>query len=430
MEIFQVADNSANAELKILCEKILQKERKLPKSYAFIQLYKNYFDECKKILQTKKNCIIDHNIFLDPYPDRKNIFFKCFLQFGKKFKILRLFNCIESTLVNLLNRNNLFYDFVFSHSSGKQASREAVACNTQKGFSFLAFRQPLRLIENWAAMYSFTLQQPLHGTVMQQISGRNFQRALNVAHTEQEKLLGILCFKGYPVTHVPNPQLIHLAKEHSHLLQLSSQQSIYIQDKRFEWDYSVKIDNDLNSLSLSTKYKKIMELVKAWPAGKETLDLREEGVTALGSEILRKREEKLQRLKKITLPSTCPFIPEDNTSQTPHAYLINSLKNTKKFSLILDGLLSKVISEKYPKKIIYPVSNTQYACATVFLGKDSDIKIDVFFEKENEEAISCTFIFLGNLYAAFKSCKAAHHHAINTFIISEFPPKMALSKGS
>ena len=50
-----------------------------PQDY-FNALYQNYCLAVKDLIASGKNCVIDHNIFLDPYPIRKNIFIPLILK--------------------------------------------------------------------------------------------------------------------------------------------------------------------------------------------------------------------------------------------------------------------------------------------------------------------------------------------------------------
>lgn len=409
MEIFQAAHNSQNPEWHNLCEKILEREKQFEKGMWFKYLYKNYFLEAQAILEKNKNCIIDHNIFLDPYPDRKNIFLKFFGDFGKNFKILRMFNSIENTLLNAVNRNKRFYDFVLSQPSGQEALRKTGVSNAQKGFSFLTFRQPLRLIENWASMYTLTTQKSLHATVLQELSGREFKSLLRVAHREQEKLLGILCLTGYPLAHVHKNQLICLKKEHAYVTTMDTRDTIYVEEKRFEWDYSATVDNDMTPLTLATKYKPLLDMLRAWPSSKQVLHLNEIRENSSQRRIFHCLEE---------------IGPKNDTSCSRNVTHETRIEDTDTFYgekkaifVELERAISSVLVHKHSQKIVYSLSKTHNICATLSLEKGRHLKVTVRLSK-NVEKKNETFVFLGKLYAAFKNCEIAHYSAINVLVTS------------
>jgi len=405
MQLFQVTQNTHNKNLKAICNDVWNKEKSLGETYCFEHLYKNYFSGAQDIIKKGMNCVIDHNIFLDPFPKRKNIFLEYFAYFKQSFKILNLYNPIENTLLNVLERNKRFYSFVLDHISGQEAETGIRIQETNKGYSSSTFRQPLRLLENWASMYNIASTEPLDAQTIQQISGVDFQRLLDIAHYEQEKLIGFLCFKNYPIAHIPVHELITFKDRYHYLSELSKSPILYVNEKRFEYDYKIAVDNDFNTnIKFNTKYKQIKALLKKWPMNKQSYDLRAQKETDSMKNLLQDKEREINTQKNCFLSSMIFKDVFSNKTKSSNYCVIQSFSDSEQTLKILRDTIEDVLENKRKKEIFYPISLQHYACATLVLLNEEIIRINMNYSSSKEiYKYDNNLILLGKLHALSSS---------------------------
>jgi hypothetical protein len=294
MQLFQITQNTRNKKLENICNNVWNKEKALGENYCFYHLYKNYFSGAQDIVKKGMNCVIDHNIFLDPFPKRKNIFLEYFACFKQNFKIMNLYNPIENTLLNVLERNKRFYSFVLDHESVREAEAGIRTQEANIGYSYSTFRQPLRLLENWASVYNIASTQSPDSLTFQQISGVDFQRLLNIAHYEQEKLIGFLCLKNYPIAHIHAHELTTLKDRYSYLSELAKSSILYISEKRFEYNYKISVDNDFNTnIEFNKKYRRVKFLLKRWSMNKQSYDFRAQKESERMKNLIKEKEREI-----------------------------------------------------------------------------------------------------------------------------------------
>jgi hypothetical protein len=405
MQLFQMAYNTQSVVIKAICDGIRRKESFLGDAYCYEYLYKNYFSGAQEIIQKPANCIIDHNIFLDPFPERKNTFLKYFSYFKDNLKILNLFNPIENTLLNVLGRNKRFFAFALTHKSGQKVENEICAQDTQKGYSFLTFRQPLRLLEDWASMYDISTIKSLYTPMIQQIKGEDFQSIINIAHYEQEKLIGVLCFKNYPASYIHSDELITLKKKYAYLSQIGKGSIVYISEKRFNYDYRVAVDHDIINNLFNKKYKQILDIVSLWPTGEQTYDLRTLKESDRVRDLIREIEIKINQQRGFLLSYTDFVNIQDRNLQLPDIHIIQSFLNSKKIIEVFNHIITNILLIRYSqKKVFYPISQRHYTCATIRLSYENNMIIEMYSSsKKKIYQHDNNLIFLGKLYTHIKN---------------------------
>ena len=146
-------ENSNNAEIKALHEKTFEKVGLLIET-LFRDLYDAFREETMSIISSGYSCVIDHNVFLDPYPFRCNKFFELFSDFGDNFRRLTLYTGMEKIFQNTLSRNHRFMEFAEGFSSWEAAFKKMEEEERRLGHTFLHYRQPVQIVQNWLLHYT------------------------------------------------------------------------------------------------------------------------------------------------------------------------------------------------------------------------------------------------------------------------------------
>ncbi|NBT86456.1 MAG: hypothetical protein EBT45_08215, partial [Alphaproteobacteria bacterium] len=106
----------------------------------------------------------------------------------------------------------------------------------------------------------------------------------------------------YPIAHIPVHELITFKDRYHYLSELSKSPILYVNEKRFEYDYKIAVDNDFNTnIKFNTKYKQIKALLKKWPMNKQLYDLRAQKETDSMKNLLQDKEREINTQKNCFL---------------------------------------------------------------------------------------------------------------------------------
>lgn len=355
-------------------------------------LYQNYFKEVETILAKGNKCIIDHNIFLDPFPIKKNIFLEFFKVFENDFKIINIYSNFENILLNTLERNKRFYHFLSNNNPINESTNQLIESDIKKGFSYYIFRQPLRTIENLSLL--FKIDKNSDGKILQSIPAEDFKKMLTIVKYEQQKLIGFLVFKKYIFTHIEDKELIEFRWDFAYLNEISDNQDfLFIKEKRFLCDFQIITncnlrEEDTNKLNLN----------------KKLLDLRNE----INSFELKYKINSL--INNIELNKSFSMknfeIKTINNLNNDPLYIISSFSQND--LTIVENIIKDITERIGNRLVLYPVAENIFIKILINNENINFIKIIVyFFEGLNQilkkfEDFDNNLIFLSKLYAGLK----------------------------
>lgn len=399
MELFTLCENENNPALERICERIRRIEASLPVDYCYDYLYANYFRAVLDIVENGKNCVLDHNFFLDPYPFRKNHFFRHFAPIKHNTRILQLYNLPENTLLNLVKRNEKFQSFISASQGGFEAEKSVLNESVLKGYSAINFRQPLRLLENWASMYAINQEEsPVEG-VLDKLSVRTLFQLVEIAKYQQEKLVGLIFAYSYPAPHIASSRE-HFFQDALELLNtLEVDGSVYIRDKKFEYDYFILIDNDLLQKS---KRAKIFKLLEEWPLGPVELY----SLTQIEkSSRNRKVDSLLQEIKKNQRYTLCKWVSEnfDRDDFRNKVFFIESMDKWLSVEHIILKTLSELEKGVTKVTIVFPIDEENYSCIELQIDEKNTLLVEL----------------------SSSSKKSLNHHANNLVMLGKLLSRVA-----
>jgi energy-coupling factor transporter ATP-binding protein EcfA2 len=355
-------------------------------------LYQNYFKEVETILAKGNKCIIDHNIFLDPFPIKKNIFLEFFKVFENDFKIINIYSNFENILLNTLERNKRFYHFLSNNNPINESTNQLIESDIKKGFSYYIFRQPLRTIENLSLL--FKIDKNSDGKILQSIPAEDFKKMLTIVKYEQQKLIGFLVFKKYIFTHIEDKELIEFRCDFAYINEISDNQDfLFIKEKRFLCDFQIITncnlrEEDTNKLNLN----------------KKLLDLRNE----INSFELKYKINSL--INNIELNKSFSMknfeIKTINNLNNDPLYIISSFSQND--LTIVENIIKDITERIGNRLVLYPVAENIFIKILINNENINFIKIIVyFFEGLNQilkkfEDFDNNLIFLSKLYAGLK----------------------------
>lgn len=364
-----------------------------PQEY-FNALYKNYYFAVQDLIENGKNCVIDHNIFLDPYPSRKNIFIEIFNQFEDHFKILNIYSNFESIISNTLTRNRRFYNLVSSEKSIINAEKRINHEDLTEGYSFSVFRQPIRVLENFASMYKIGYSEEENQT-LEKISGTVYNEMISIIKYEQEKLIGFIIYKNFPFTHIKNEELIDLSREFDYLRSFPKLSFLSISEKRFNFNYQII---NIQQLFEDHNLNIIIQLLKNWPNKQKKITLtnslyKEEYLKKMVQEISYRKKYKV---KNITIKKHI-IINEYGCS---YFIIENFLENQKTYKII-KNIAIDIIHGKPAIIIGFPVSDTSLSYVLINSKNKKFIELKFICANKNikPENYDQNLLFIGRLYA-------------------------------
>lgn len=357
-----------------------------PQIYLDI-LYQNYVLEVEEILERGNRCIIDHNMFLDPYPLKKDTFFKHFRHFNGALTVLNIYNNFENIILNTLDRNKRFYDFVNTYQRTNSSKAELEQIDEQMGFSHLVFRQPLRIIENLFSMYRFT---DTHSTkTLQIIRGGDLQKMLDIAQYEQEKLIGFLVYKNYIFTHISDEELLSFKSDF--IIPNITDQDIYVEDGRFRFDVQLITDYNLNNSDFLSSITSSKDSIVDYRSETKT-QLLVQKINILHGEVQRHMAFSLEdRVKDLFIDSDeCPL------------YVINKFLDNN----VLDDIVEDIMKRQGKRTILYPIAVDAYS--HILLNNEVSYSIEMLMSlskgsgSKDFQEYNNNLIFLARLYSALK----------------------------
>ncbi|WHA04411.1 GspE family protein [Candidatus Bandiella numerosa] len=389
--------NDISIELKKIDSKILSKiwleineKRKKCKLTDFLDiLYKNYDLEVNQIINSGGRCVIDHNIFLDPFPERKNIFLKYFAWPQSNFIVINLYSNLSNIVINTLERNQRFYNFINSqHPLSTNIEEKILKEDTKKGSSFNIFRQPLRTLENVASLYKF--DQEKSSNALEFIPTKEFKKIIKLIFFEQVRLIGFLVFKKFPFTHIIDNELLQLHSSFKFLEEMSlSKSNIYIKFGRTFCNMQIKTNHNFSG-------EAVYDLINKSPQVTPQVNILDNYKNQLNKNTINRLFANTKKQQKFKL---CHNIGDYKNIEKLHLFHYVKISMTKEIDLLVDDLMDK----KTPVLAIYPICENQHTkiLFTNMTNSSLTMKMEIKSRKKFH-LFDNNLIFLAMLYAQLK----------------------------
>lgn len=378
-DIFIASKKIKNNYLFELSRSLAFKLEKIDKKIYFETLYFNYKQTVVSLLSKNKRCIIDHNIFLDGAGLRKEIFFKQFLSLKNSLKTISIYTYLEKIVLNNIERNERFYNFIYSIKDDKNKNEIVSNFDKKSGFSNFIFRQPLRILENYFNLYKASSK--LSKNYLQKIQESTFKKIFRISDFEQRKLIGFLVSNNYLFSHIPDSELINLSKEYAYLNTVND--TIYIS--------SEKSDINIQILTNRNFTQKDVEILSNFNG--DILEFKKENNTILLS-------EKINYILKSIKNPKCKNL-EKKYTQYKNKFVIDDF-NKIYHDTYLNSLLNKLLEYK-EIFVIYPIDNSRNSIIYLSLSIQEFKLIYNNINQNNYENNKFDLVFLGTLFAVVKS---------------------------
>lgn len=259
-------DEEARALYHAVRKKMQQHEEEL-----FTDLYTQYLIEVDEILAQGYNCVIDHNIFLDPYPFRHQIFLKLFSKYGDDFGILNVYTKFERLIKNNSYRNKQFINFAKEHKNPDEIDKKMSLVESHDGYTSIHYRQPLLILQNALLHYEFKQRPDEEDVVLERLEYHQFNLLINEIIEQQRRLLGFLVYYRYPLVYTNKfIDFALMTKELAKVDDIIQNQRFYITNKRCKFDYLITMNDETYDqlIHQSDALSNILQELKPWLCNK------------------------------------------------------------------------------------------------------------------------------------------------------------------
>lgn len=226
---------------------------KMANEIIIYRLYKEYFLETKKIIDSGKKCILSENIFNDPFPMRKEIFFDYFNFFGDNLKILNIYTDIKSIFTQTVHSNKEFIKFVLSKNDAQIAYKELIEDSINGVESSYRLENPLFNFELYPLM--FNISSSPSSDNFEVLSGKELKLAYALSVLEMKKIFGFIVLKSYPTFYQKASILNEIGSQFLYMKAFNDQDQLYITNRRLRFDYNL----DMQSTSVAQKLSSFMQ---------------------------------------------------------------------------------------------------------------------------------------------------------------------------
>lgn len=217
------------------------------------KLYSEAFRECKKIINSRKNCILFENILNDPYPNRRDIFLEYFKFFGDKFKIINIYTSIDDIMKQVINNNEKFITYFSSVTDIRKSYFRQIEDSKNGNFFIPRFENPLFYFENFFLVNNISnFASCEKDEVIEVINSDEIDFIYKKAVIQMKKIFGFIAANNYPVFYPRMNILNDLGKSFLFLKDLPRNTNYFITNNRSIHDLRINLEDDswTNKLSV------------------------------------------------------------------------------------------------------------------------------------------------------------------------------------
>lgn len=239
----------------------IYRQAQLANEIIIFRLYKEYFKEAQQIIISGKNCIIVENIFNDPFPRRKDIFFDYFNYFGDNFKILNVYSSMQNCILQSKYANSKFISYICSNDNIENIYYHINDMAIKNGFDEYIFENPLFNFEQFPLMFHILNQKP-NTQIFEVIRGKDLKKIYTESISEIKKIFGFIVLKSYTKFYQKNSILNELGSQFLYLKNFQSEDEIYISNKRLIYHYNLILNGQ--ELDKLAELKELIDSIKLW----------------------------------------------------------------------------------------------------------------------------------------------------------------------
>jgi len=203
------------------------------------RIYESFFLHSKQITSSGKHCILAENIFIDPFPLRRDIFCSFFDMYGENFKIVHIYIDIGSSIKQLIEGSNHFIQYVFSKQTGYIAYRENIKLEETFGYPVHRYENPLFSLELFPLIYNITNNIPKNNAYLQEIKGSSLKNIYFESINQNKKLFGLFILKQYPHFYYKHSILNEIGKKFLFIKNFKEDETIYFINNRVDFHYNI-----------------------------------------------------------------------------------------------------------------------------------------------------------------------------------------------
>jgi hypothetical protein len=237
--------------------KAFYKKVQLVNKIILYRYYESLFLEINKITESGKNCVFIENIFNDPYPERKDIFFDFFNIFGNNFKILNIYTDIQTSINQTIQTNDIFMKNI---SSKKNNAGKIVKSNE---FTLNNFEHPLFALELFPLMYGISKNQN-HKSFFEHVKGKDLKHVYLQSIYQAKRILGFLIANQTPYFYHKHSILNEIGKNFIYIKDFKMNDNIYISNDRVTSDYTIIESNHVYDLITAGCPDNFLKTLTAW----------------------------------------------------------------------------------------------------------------------------------------------------------------------
>ena len=223
-------------------QKIVHKKAKAMNKIILYRYYEQLYFAITKAIASGKNCIFAENVFNDPYPLRKEIFFAFIKIFSDNFKIVNIYTGIKTTIEQNTQNNNEFIE--------KLSKKGINAKNGSHLHDTLEY--PLFALELFPLLFKLTTNTN-NKEAFEYLSSTELKEVyLNAVH-QTKKAFGFIVSRQYPYFYHKHSILNEIGKNFLYIKNFKNDDLVCIKNNKVEYDYNIIEANHLQNQQICSK---------------------------------------------------------------------------------------------------------------------------------------------------------------------------------
>lgn len=208
------------------------------------RLYKQCYIACKKIIDSGSSCIFFENIFSDPYPRRKEIFFDYFKSFGESLKIINIYTDLKTTLLQVKENNEKFIKFFLKDNPIRKSYLDLIYKSREGNKDLPRIENPLFNFEIYLLMHNLTTDKNTICGSFDTINSDDIYNIYEECVLEMKKFFGFLALKSFPIFYPKISILNDIGPSFLYVKNFPLNTKLYINNNRVICDLRININQD------------------------------------------------------------------------------------------------------------------------------------------------------------------------------------------
>lgn len=346
------------------------------------RIYESFFLHSKQITSSGKHCILTENIFIDPYPLRKDIFYSFFDMYGENFKIVNIYTDIETSIIQLIESSNNFIKYVFSKKTGYSAYKKNIKLEETYGYPVNRYEDPLFTLELFPLLYNISNKEPKNSYSLQEITGTRLKDIYSKAINQNKKLFGLSILKQYPHFYYKYSIINEVGKKFLFIKNFKKNEMVYFTSNKVDSHYNIIQSNHLINGSNFVIPRDFILSIESWIKQDNYLPYKD---VFLQNSLLKYNNYNINNPKAICKLSKLSQKGKTYVQDLSLEYqviFIENLYNIKKTNKILNNLINL-----NNLCIFLKTNNNVWLSYIIILFPNTQIKIKYYCQSNNK--INC-----------------------------------------